>query len=123
MKPKIGDFFIIIIAVTFVTFLSLSLFSNPVSNKNCHIITPDKEYIYPLNTDQTIEIKGPLGLSRIQLKNNCVRMLSSPCPLKICVKKGEISNPGEWIACLPNNILIIIKGNKNEETRIDILSQ
>ena len=123
MKPKIGDIFIIIIAVSAIAFLSFSLFNNPVNNRNCHILAPEKEYLYPLNSDLSIEINGPLGTSHIQITNNHVHMSSSPCPLKICVKKGEISEVGEWIACLPNKILIIIKGKKDEKTDIDILSQ
>jgi hypothetical protein len=123
MHLKIGDIFIIIIAVSAITFLSFSLINNHVSSKQCHIITRDNEYIYPLNKDKSITLEGPLGNSTIQIKDNQVFMSSSPCPLKICMKKGPISHPGDWIACLPNNILIIIKGKENEKTEIDIISQ
>lgn len=123
MNPKIGDIFIIITAVCIITFLSFTILHNPANNKNCHILFGEKEYIYPLNSDQSIEITGSLGTSHIRIKNNSVSMTSSPCPLKICVKKGEISNSGEWIACLPNKILIIIKGKRNEKTEIDIISE
>ncbi|MBN2532214.1 MAG: NusG domain II-containing protein [Spirochaetales bacterium] len=123
MKLKPGDIIIIIIAMGAITFLTFSLFSNQVNNKNCHIITPEKEYIYPLHIDQSIEIKGSLGISHIEIKNNHVHMLSSPCSLKTCIKRGEISEVGSWIACLPNKILIIIKGKKSEKAEIDILSE
>ena len=122
MKLKMGDIFIIIASSCFIVLFTVFIYSNQVTDKSLHIITPDKEYIYSLHTDQQIVITGPLGLSYVHIKNNRVSMHSSPCPLQICIDRGEISNPGEWIVCLPNKILLIIKGKKNVEKDIDILS-
>ena len=37
-------------------------------------------------------------------------ILESNCPAKVCVHAGWISAPGETIACLPNKLLVEIKG-------------
>ncbi|HRR92028.1 MAG TPA: NusG domain II-containing protein [bacterium] len=44
------------------------------------------------------------------MKNRKVRILSSPCPDKLCVKQGYISESGQVIICLPNRVVIKIEG-------------
>jgi hypothetical protein len=123
MKLKTGDIIIILASLCFIVLFSVYIFSNPRNSQNLHILTPEKEYIYSLQTDRQIEIDGPLGTSTIEIKDGHAFMSSSPCPLKICIERGEISGQGEWIACLPNKILLIIKGKENEEPEIDSISQ
>ena len=43
-----------------------------------------------------------------------VRIVESNCPAKVCVHAGWINKPGETIACLPNKLLVEIKGEKQE---------
>ena len=43
-----------------------------------------------------------------------VRISQSNCPAKVCVHTGWIKKPGETIACLPNKLLVEIKGEKQE---------
>jgi hypothetical protein len=123
MKIKPGDIIIGTAALCFIVFFSLGIYTHPATGRELHIISQDKEYIYTLQTDEEINIPGPLGTSVIHIENNRVYMHTSPCPLQLCVEKGAIENPGEWIACLPNKILIIIKGKGNDQQEIDIISQ
>lgn len=123
MNIKPGDIFIIIAALCFIIGFSLLVYSVPGTDMRLHVISRDKEFIYTLQTDQLIEIQGPLGISVIHIKDNRAYMHASPCPLQLCVEKGAIMNPGEWVACLPNKILIIVKGKKDDQREIDIISQ
>lgn len=41
-----------------------------------------------------------------------VRVLESTCAGHICVNAGWIQNPGEIIACVPNQVMIEIKSEK-----------
>ena len=43
-----------------------------------------------------------------------VRISESDCPAKVCIHSGWISGPGETIACLPNKLLVEIKGENQE---------
>jgi hypothetical protein len=61
-----------------------------------------------LNTDQTIQVKGPLGISVIEVRNGKIRMAASPCPHQICVRMGQISKAHSSIVCVPNRIVIQI---------------
>jgi hypothetical protein len=123
MEIKLGDILIIITALCFIVVFSLNIFTHRASAGELHVILPDKEYIYTLQKNEEITIQGPLGASVIHIKDNHVCMHSSPCSLQLCVEKGTITHPGEWIACLPNKILIIIKGKENDQNEIDALSR
>jgi hypothetical protein len=70
---------------------------------------------YPLDSDQTIRVAGPLGESVVRIEKGKVRMESSPCPEQICQSMGSISRIGSSIACLPNRIFIRIDGQTRPE--------
>ncbi len=42
-------------------------------------------------------------------------MEEDPGPLQICVQKGRISQAGEWLACLPNEVFIRIEGSTSAD--------
>lgn len=57
------------------------------------------------------EVSGPLGRTSIEVRDDRVRVLSSPCPLKLCVKTGWIGSSGQMIVCLPNEVVIRLPGS------------
>jgi hypothetical protein len=56
------------------------------------------------------EVAGPLGTTRIEIRDRQVRILSSPCPLKICQRAGWIGTAGEMLVCLPNEVAVRLPG-------------
>ena len=54
---------------------------------------------------ETIEVPGPLGITVVELDGLRARVISSPCPDKICIKMGWLERPGDYAACLPNRVL------------------
>lgn len=59
-----------------------------------------------------LAIDGYQGESRLEISGGRVRMIDSACPDKLCVRTGWISRPGESIICLPNRVVIEIKGGE-----------
>jgi hypothetical protein len=83
------------------------------SAKFCVVSVNGKvEWKIPLSENREIEVEGPLGQSHIEIKDGKVRMLDSPCPLKICVKSGYIDDPNDIIVCLPNRVIVNITGEE-----------
>jgi hypothetical protein len=81
-----------------------------------------QQWIYPVDAPRTtLRVPGPLGETVVVIEDGTVRVTSSPCPEKICVKTGRISKPGQWIACLPNRVFISIRGRRSEQP--DAISQ
>ena len=58
--------------------------------------------------DQELEVPGPLGHSHIRVHNGRVRFVDSPCPNKLCVHTGWLSQGGEVAVCLPNRVSVKI---------------
>lgn len=55
---------------------------------------------------QQLEIKGKLGISRLQIEAGKIRFISSPCATQVCVHQGWIQVGGESVTCLPNGISV-----------------
>ena len=73
---------------------------------------PDGTFLYPLDESRSIEAKGPLGITRIEITRGKVWVDDSPCTNKVCIAMGKISQPGQFVACLPNQIFVRITGGK-----------
>ncbi|MDT8420866.1 MAG: NusG domain II-containing protein [Desulfuromonadales bacterium] len=76
----------------------------------------------PLDTARQLAVEGPLGMTRMEIKDGAVRVLSSPCPQKICIGMGEARRAGELLACVPNRIVARIEGDAEGAT-YDLLSR
>lgn len=61
-------------------------------------------------------------INTILIKDNTVKMIDANCSDKVCVKQGEISKPGQSIACLPHKLIIEIKGEEKDSDNDMILS-
>ncbi len=68
---------------------------------------------------KTIPIETEYGYNLLEIGENSVRVIEASCPDQIDVKQGVISQPGEIIVCLPNRMVVEIKGEKNTEDGID----
>ncbi len=65
-----------------------------------------------LSEDRRFSADGPLGSTEIEIKDNRVRVVASPCRKKICVNTGWIDKPYQTIVCAPNRVVIrLLKSN------------
>ena len=67
----------------------------------------------PLDQDQTTYVKGPLGLTEIEVKNGRSRIVRSPCKNKVCIKSGYIRYADRLAACIPNRVVVRIVGKNH----------
>ena len=77
--------------------------------------TADGEAIYPLNKDGVFSLNG--GTNTLVIENGEAWVSEADCPDKICMGMGKISKNGEFIACLPNQVIIVVEGG--EESPVD----
>ncbi len=65
-----------------------------------------------ISRDGTYEISNALGGSNtITVKDGQVSCTEASCPDKICIHQGHISQNGEMIVCLPNQMIAKVVGN------------
>ncbi len=69
-----------------------------------------KTYAYPIEKDATLSFRGPLGETIVVVEDGTVRIASSPCAEKLCISEGGFSEGGQWVACLPNKVMVRIAG-------------
>jgi hypothetical protein len=62
--------------------------------------------------DKTLSIQGPLGISKIQIKDGKARFLSSPCNNQYCVRAGWLKENGDTAICLPNAVSLRLVGGE-----------
>lgn len=81
------------------------------------VITQNGKVLYTIGLDDvddpyTIEIKGKYT-NTIRVEHGRVRVESADCPDQICAKHGWITEGGSPIVCLPNGLVIEIKGGSS----------
>ena len=113
VKPL--DFVALVVALVLTTGAALHAYQSRTQSAVLEISTPDQTWLYALDRNRVVRIPGPLGETVIRIADREVVVSDSPCPNKLCLKRGAISSPGDWNACLPNQVMIRIGGEKREE--------
>ncbi len=68
---------------------------------------------YEPSENQVIEVEGPLGITTVIIQNGEAWVEDSPCKDKICIKMGRIRRAGEEAVCIPNRVVVQMKGAKS----------
>lgn len=108
-----------VILLLFAGILAFSIYTLKDGNNREPVViitAPGSEYIFPLNKDREVQIKGLIGISVIKIKDSQVYFEESPCPNKTCVASTPICGNFEWIACLPNQVFVRIEKNDDDQT-------
>jgi len=114
LRLKIFDVIIVLI-VTSLTFLAAYMaYMKPQGKSQVVIRGEGREWVYPIEAEATVAVNGPLGCTTVRIHGNSAWVESSPCDNHTCIAVGAIHNQGDWVACLPNNVLVIVHGIDDE---------
>lgn len=120
---KVLIFVVVMLTLLSLGFIKTQAFSN--ENKFISIQVNGKEIkkiIFDKNiVDKEIPIKSEYGFNLVEIGDERVRVIEADCPDKIDVKQGYISKIGETIICLPNRLVVEIKGVEKGDS-IDIMN-
>ncbi len=117
-----GDIPLITIAVLAILFLFHYTYSGVGGTPYVHVSADGSEWRYPLDIDNTFTIDGISGKTVIHIHEGSVQILSSACPTESCVALGDISSIGQWLACLPNGVMVTIEGEPDNTMEVDDVS-
>lgn len=117
---------IIIVFLLLISFLPEIIFGTSlIKNYNqthAEIIVDGKFYKkIPLSTHSNTDeftITTNNGFNNIIVKENTISISDANCSDHICINQGFISKPGQTIVCLPNKIVIEIKGTISDDDDI-----
>jgi hypothetical protein len=63
-----------------------------------------------LRTPREIRVPGPLGETRIVIRDGRARVVADPGPRQYCVRQGWLSRAGEIAICAPNRVSLMMTG-------------
>jgi hypothetical protein len=99
---------------------SVYMYNRSLSQKGeCRVVAEvDGEAIYARDLssdshDTLVSLDLPRGRGTLEVSGPRVRMMPMPdstCPLHICSQTGWIERPGQFIACVPNRLIVTIIG-------------
>jgi hypothetical protein len=107
-----GDWLVVILGVS-ICVLSYSLVwqdgaAEKVIVKRGGEIFAELDLLY----DRQIDVPGPLGVTRLEVRARRVRVVSDPGPRQYCVLQGWLSRAGEVAVCAPNQVSVLVLGRK-----------
>ena len=66
-------------------------------------------WVYPAKTPRVLAVPGPLGDTVVELRDGRAWIVSSPCANQSCVASGSVAWRGQWLACLPNRVMVSVE--------------
>jgi len=118
LRIKPFDILIILFAASIVFFSMYAAYTKRQGQARVLIRGQDNEWSFPLDAQETVVVSGPLGDTVVRIHENCAWVESSPCDNQTCIAAGRLLRRGQWAACLPNNVLLVIEGVKNEDADV-----
>lgn len=113
-KLKIADYILIFASIILVV-LSFLLISKNSGEARLRIDANGKHYYFSLSNDYSID-SSILGVNvEIIIKDNSVRFIDSDCPDKLCIGMAALENEGQWSACLPNRVFMVIESQRESD--------
>lgn len=106
LKPL--DFGVLGIALSITLFSAVAVYARRDVRNRILIEGPHDRWIFPPDRTETVAVAGPLGETVVEIRDNQVWVQASPCGNQTCVAAGPIRQHGQWIACLPNHVLVSI---------------
>ena len=81
------------------------------------MVTVDGELFgeYPLDKDAEIRIGEGEKYNLLVIKDGEAQIAEASCPDKLCVNQGKISFDGQSIICLPNKVVVEVKGGEQSD--------
>ena len=107
-----GDVILLGLALAILSGVFMTFWQNDGYGAEVVVLVEGKRWArLNLFQNQELHISGKLGNSHIRVLDGQVRFIDSPCPNKLCVHTGWLTEGGENATCLPNRVSLQILGS------------
>lgn len=113
LKPL--DITVIVLASAFAIAIGVTAIKKDSVSSRVIIRGQDKNWIFPLNAEEEVTISGPLGETVVRIHQGRAAIVSSPCSAQSCIAAGDLHKNGQWAACLPNRVFLLIEGAEDTD--------
>ncbi|MBS1262576.1 MAG: hypothetical protein MAG453_01932 [Calditrichaeota bacterium] len=108
---RLGDAAVIVALVAAAVALAVAAGALPGGANAVVIVDGETEAVLPIGEPAHVEVEGPLGTTVIDSDADGVRIVSSPCPHKLCVSMGPVRVRGQAAVCVPNRVAVRVEGD------------
>ena len=113
VKPL--DIVVIVLSAVLTLAVGSLVYSGGNSSSRVVIRGPDRTWVFPLEAETLVDVPGPMGETRVRIHNGEAAIVSSPCGGQTCVSAGGLHRNGQWAACLPNQVIVLVEGAHDED--------
>lgn len=108
---------ILMVALLALSLGSIAVVGRLVEKGSVAVVEVDGQEIFrlSLSVDSQRAVPGPLGDTIVQVHDGRVRVASSPCPYKLCVRMGWANEAGDLIVCVPNRVVVRVEGEGEDD--------
>jgi len=107
---KLPDIIIILLVTGITLFSGYSVYIKQDDKTQVLIRGQRGEWLFPIEAEEIITVSGALGDTIVRIGENRAWIESSPCDNQTCAAAGALVRQGQWAACLPNNVLVLLRG-------------
>ncbi len=110
-KLRIGDFLVVILLLAgAIAWIAFGMTPSTTGSTATVEVSGKPIQELHLGHEDYFTINGALGPVLIGIDGSGIRILDSRCPHGLCKRMGPIRRTGDWIACIPNKLVIRIQG-------------
>lgn len=109
------DVLALALSIAMVIGASVFAYANAGSPSEVSIESDEGTFLYPLDRDRRVSVRGPLGETFVTISDGHVHVDDSPCRDKICIAAGPLRATGQWTACLPNRVFVRVEAGDAED--------
>ena len=113
MAKRKNDIILAVLVVAFAALLWLGI--RLTQSEGAYVVvTVDGEVFgqYPLDTDTEVRIGDEDAYNLLVIEDGQAQFTQASCPDKLCVNQGKISFDGQSIICLPNKVVVAVRGGE-----------
>jgi hypothetical protein len=102
-------------AVALLAWPATRLVASAATGADVVVTGPGGTSVLAARPDRTVTIDGMRGPIQVELKGGAARVVSSPCPDRLCVRQGLVSGPGAALVCVPGGVAVRLGGGDPRE--------
>lgn len=116
LRLKPGDFVIVVLVLALAAAVALPFLTGGSEALYAEIYQDEKLVKRVLLTEglhETVTIDGSVQ-NVIEIDGRTIRFSESTCPDQVCVRTGTLTRSGQTAVCLPNRVIVRLRGGEPE---------
>lgn len=105
-----GDYLVFVLGMMATALAAFTLWGTDTPSSATVRLRGQTVATLPLDRPARFEVKGPLGVTHIEIQPGRARVASDPGPRQYCVKQGWLTRSGAAAICAPNEVTLQLQG-------------